>query len=55
MIAKLFGFAIVLFLCSFVIGTAVMIVKELIARTRAKTSVEITNTEQKESEESTDL
>ena len=55
MIGKLVAFGVVLFLGSFIIGTVVMIAKELIARKRAKTSVEITNTKQKESEESTDL
>ena len=37
MIGRILAIGVVLFLGSFVLGTAVMIVKELIARRRAKT------------------
>jgi len=55
MIGKLIGFVIVIFLCSFVFGTVIMIAKELIARKRAARAVDKQNNDGEEDENRTDL
>ena len=53
MIGKIFVYALVLFLASFVIGTTGSIIKELIRRKRAK-SDELKNTKELEGDNRTD-